>query len=116
MRGLVREHVIKRLTRSKGWRRLRCRHLRVHPKCEICGRRLNRQVHHILPVHLFPQHELDPSNLITLCGRHHFHIGHLEDWHYANLPPSRLWRMVREWRLLLERLPDEALIKLGGEE
>jgi hypothetical protein len=40
------------------------------------------------PFHLYPQLELDPSNLITLCeikGRdHHLLIGHLDDWESYN--------------------------------
>jgi hypothetical protein len=47
-------------------------------------------VHHVLPVS-WPRgvaHELDPSNLITLCGpeAHHCHlmVGHLGDYHSRN--------------------------------
>ncbi|GCE29115.1 hypothetical protein KDA_45990 [Dictyobacter alpinus] len=46
-------------------------------------------MHHIKPFHLYPELELDPGNLITLCeikGRtHHLLIGHLDDWQSYNL-------------------------------
>ena len=41
-------------------------HLKKHPLCEICGKRTN-QVHRIRPFHLYPDDELEPTNLITLC-------------------------------------------------
>ncbi|GCE16544.1 HNH endonuclease [Dictyobacter kobayashii] len=56
----------------------------------VCGHRgKGLQVHHIKPFHLYPELELDPNNLITLCeirGRtHHLLIGHLDDWESYNI-------------------------------
>ncbi len=64
-------------------------HLQREPACAVCGIRQGLQVHHIKPVHLHPQLELDPNNLITLCevkGRdHHLLIGHLDEWESFNV-------------------------------
>ncbi|GCE15893.1 HNH endonuclease [Tengunoibacter tsumagoiensis] len=75
--------------RSPEWPRVAHEHLRHEPACVVCGH-LGKglQVHHIKPFHLFPELELDPNNLITLCeikGRtHHLLIGHLDDWESYN--------------------------------
>lgn len=54
--------------RSPQWDEVRDRHLAANPRCLCCGRRENLQVHHIKPYHLFPELELEPSNLIVLCS------------------------------------------------
>lgn len=65
--------------RSPHWPAVEHAHKAAHPDCAACGSVQSTEVHHVLPFHLFPQHELDPENLITLC-RHspdcHIHIGH----------------------------------------
>lgn len=77
------------LTRSPEWPALEREHLLREPACMACGHRgQGLQVHHIKPFHLYPQLELDPNNLITLCevrGRdHHLLLGHLDDWESYN--------------------------------
>lgn len=79
MTGALREHIIKRLTRSGKWPTVRKAHLLKFPKCSCCGKR-GTQVHHIKPFHLFPELELDPANLLTFCSKHHFSIGHAGWW------------------------------------
>jgi len=41
-------------------------------------------VHHVRPVHLFPELELEPGNLVTLCEGEtmncHLFFGHLGWW------------------------------------
>lgn len=79
--------------RHPHWPGVRWRHLLNHPECAACGTRLNLEVHHILPVS-WPggrELELDPTNLITLCGGWtdgeggcHRRIGHLWDWNSYN--------------------------------
>jgi hypothetical protein len=66
--------------RSPDWPALRLRWLAVEPCCQACGRVDQLQVHHILPVEYFPEKELDATNLITLCPRCHWMLGHLGDW------------------------------------
>ena len=48
-------------------------------KCEnkeACGHKAE-EIHHIKPVRVYPELELDESNLIALCDRCHFVLGHL---------------------------------------
>ena len=67
--------------RSPKWRSVRNQHVEDNPTCAACGRKTDLQVHHIVPYHVDPSRELDPTNLITLCGKHcHFVFGHLMDW------------------------------------
>jgi len=78
-----------RSIRHKDWPRVRREHLKSHGACAACGRTVKKEleVHHVRPVHLFPELELDPDNLITLCeGVHdcHHRIGHSFDWHAWN--------------------------------
>lgn len=77
------------VARSGQWPSVRNAHLSLFPTCAACGQTKRPQVHHIKPVHLFPELELDPFNLITLgegctSGNHHFLFGHLGDWRAWN--------------------------------
>ena len=95
MIGFFREHVIKRFVRSPKWSKVRKSFLKTHDRCAICGKLKNLQVHHKKPVHLFPHLELDKNNLITLCSRHHFIFGHLENWRKFNediIYDVKFWR------------------------
>jgi hypothetical protein len=69
--------------RSGKWPAVREAHLKEHPECEVCGRTDHVQVHHEHPYHLFPQDELDPRYLHTLCEaagcEHHLNPGHTLD-------------------------------------
>lgn len=63
--------------RSEEWWELRRAHVKRHPDCEACGWWGWRiHVHHVVPVHLAPERELDPSNLFTLCKWCHAALGH----------------------------------------
>lgn len=77
-----------KVLRSPRWPAVRAAHLALHPFCAACGGTEHLQVHHKKPVHLFPQLELEPDNLITLCegpGRGcHFIFGHLYSWFAFN--------------------------------
>jgi hypothetical protein len=58
---------------------IRDQHIKEHPECEACGSNKAIQVHHIHPFHLYPEMELDPDNLITLCMDEfdcHLALGH----------------------------------------
>lgn len=71
--------------RSSKWPEVRSEHLREHPCCEACGSCLKPEVHHIVPVHLDPDLELDPGNLITLCDKYcHLIFGHLMNYKSYN--------------------------------
>lgn len=75
--------------RSPKWDEVRKSHLKESPTCKVCdtkGNVLNPlNVHHVRPFHLHPELELDDSNLITLCRRCHFLIGHLDNWSSWNV-------------------------------
>ena len=66
--------------RSPKWETVRRHYIKSHGECEACGARTDLNVHHIRPFHLFPELELSESNLITLCRKHHFELGHKKDW------------------------------------
>ena len=86
MNDTVRELVVKPLTRSSGWSKVRKEHLKRHPECAICGTKDQPAVHHIVPFGEDPHLELNPVNLITLCRKykHHFTFGHLMKWKLYN--------------------------------
>ena len=102
MSGFIREHVVKRLTRSSKWPAARKEHIKHHPKCEVCGNKRNRQVHHKQPFYLFPKQELNPRNLITLCNRHHLTFGHLQYWKSYN---EHIVADCYEWQLKIQNRP-----------
>ena len=81
--GVVRE-VVKAVTRSSGWRKVRKEAIDAHPYCAVCGRKHLLQVHHKKPFQHRPELELDPDNLIVLCGRCHLLIGHWGWWKATN--------------------------------
>lgn len=66
--------------RSSSWKSVEREHLRRCPACLICRTAKELQVHHVRPFHLYPELELDPDNLLTLCGSHHLLFGHLMLW------------------------------------
>lgn len=76
--------------RSPRWRAVRREHLKHHPTCAACGGSVKLQVHHLIPFHVAPDLELDPSNLITLCeaGKYgvkcHQLLGHRGDFRLIN--------------------------------
>lgn len=88
-------------TRSKDWSKTRNKHLLEHPFCEVCGGSKNLTVHHIKPYHKFPELELDPTNLITLCEAEkkgvncHLLFGHLGNFKNVNpcvLEDCKSWK------------------------
>lgn len=70
--------------RSPKWRKIRKLYIKRHPACEISGKKKKLEVHHKKPVHLFPELELEISNLITLEKKYHFIFGHLGDYFSYN--------------------------------
>lgn len=72
--------------RSSHWTSVRREHLKLSPTCAVCGGTRDIEVHHIKPYNLFPELELVPSNLITLCNHfyHHLYFGHLGSYSSFN--------------------------------
>lgn len=90
------------IRRSPKWPGVRAQHLKAHPACEVCGTRDDCEVHHIWPVHVYPQHELDLDRLITLCPDHHLLVGHLMNWRSWN---SDVVQDAKDWRRKIGRRP-----------
>lgn len=85
--SFFRELVIKTLTRSAGWTKVRKDHIKNNPSCAACGRQDGLEVHHIKDFSENPELELDPTNLITLCDKGtkcHLTFGHLGNWKSIN--------------------------------
>ncbi len=83
--------------RSSKWSKVRKAHLKENPECAVCGKTENTVPHHILPFYLFPDQELNPDNLITLCEKksHHIQFGHLMYYKSFNLSVKSdavMWR------------------------
>jgi 5-methylcytosine-specific restriction enzyme A len=54
------------------WIRMSKAHLRWHPYCNVEGcSAFATDVDHIIPIVLAPQRALDPTNIQSLCKRHH---------------------------------------------
>ena len=77
--------------RSARWDELRAKHIRHNPICVACKANTDLDVHHIKPFHLHPELELDLNNLITLCRKHHFYIGHDPDYSGPKKPSWSLF-------------------------
>lgn len=79
-----------KVQRPAAWKELARKHLIQHPTCACCGSESALQVHHIRPRWLYPELELAPHNLITLCESYryglncHLVIGHLGNWSRTN--------------------------------
>lgn len=66
--------------RSPKWRKF-CKGFLKGKVCAACGKADGLQLHHIQPFHLFPERELDETNVIPLCSGPgdtdcHLMIGH----------------------------------------
>lgn len=82
--GIFREE-FKLLVRDSKWSSVRKEFLVTHCECAACGKTKKLQVHHILPVHIYPELELNHNNLITLCAKCHFVLGHSLNWRKWNI-------------------------------
>jgi 5-methylcytosine-specific restriction endonuclease McrA len=83
--------------RSSQWPRTRATWLIDHPTCAACGGTEGLNVHHVFPVYVYPERELDPHNLITLCEKRncHFIWGHLnkswKTWNRTVVEDAAAW-------------------------
>lgn len=87
--------------RSAQWPGVRKAHLATNPTCSVCGGKNKLEVHHMMPFHLDPSLELNPSNLITLCESKksgitcHLFFGHLGSYKRFNprvMDDSKTWQ------------------------
>src|SRR5574343_732898 len=73
------------LRRSPQWKKFVEDYEKVEPKvCAATGRKDDVELHHIFPVHVHPERELDRDNVIWLHRDAHFMLGHLGDWKSYN--------------------------------
>lgn len=98
MYSLFREYVVKTITRSSQWPKVRSLHLKHQPYCQNCGKKklVGMQVHHIVPFHIDPSKELSFTNLITLCDnpRCHLdkgHLGNFKSWNVNVVEDCKTW-------------------------
>lgn len=76
--------------RSPKWPQVRKEHLKKFPYCAACGETNKLEVHHIKSFSEYPELELSPTNLITLCESKSFgitchqFIGHLGNYKKIN--------------------------------
>lgn len=71
--------------RSPRWEKVRKFHLKEFPACAACARvDKKNEVHHVIPFHVDPEKELDLTNLLTLCERHHLVFGHFDNYRTYN--------------------------------
>lgn len=92
------------IKRRSGWGELRRAHIKLQSHCQCCGRTDILDVHHIVPVWVNRDLELESANLITLCRATknnktycHFMQGHLGiDWHHYDYNIVKRAEMFRE--------------------
>ena len=96
--SIIREHVVKRFTRSNGWRKLRNWQIERFPECAVCGRKRGLEAHHIQAFKDCPELELEAGNLATMCRRCHLLIGHLGSWKCVN---GEFWKVVKRLSMLI---------------
>jgi hypothetical protein len=109
--SLVREHIVKRSTRSDKWPAARKAFLKSNPECAACGSTTLLQVHHCKPFHLDPALELDPNNFITLCMSSkecHILLGHGDNFKMFNPDVREQARYVKEHPESFELIVEKA--------
>lgn len=80
--------------RSSRWPTVRKHFADAHPTCCICGKP-TEQIHHRKPFSLFPELELEPSNLIPFCERCHLVFGHCFNYQNYNADVDKHIEMMR---------------------
>ena len=89
--------------RSSRWRKLRKKFIKENPRCEVCGSDQNVVPHHITPVHVNFEQELNENNLITLCTNKtfncHLFFGQLRNWSKYN---PNIVEDAKEWKQKIE--------------
>lgn len=86
--------------RSGRWNKVRDDYFADHPHCAFRGCKCDGPfaVHHIKPYHLYPELELDPNNLITVCAggphspNHHLYVAH--DGNYSTYNPDAVQQLA----------------------
>ena len=82
--------------RSPRWREVRDQHVANCPRCVVCGTTDATEVHHVFPYQFYPERELEPNNLRTVCRDHHYLVGHCLNWKAWNPAFDSDARYIRE--------------------
>lgn len=99
--------------RSPQWATVRHAHIVANPNCIVCGKGGDHEelnVHHIKPYHLFPDLELEPTNLVTLCN---YSLHHLWFGHFGNFRLGYNLNVVQDAAEFIKKM---ALRETGGVE
>ena len=88
--------------RSSQWSGVRKENIKSY--CEFCERKplLGLNLHHILPFHLYPEAELDPTNFITVCRHCHLYFAHLGSFKSFN---KDIKKEAEEWQTKRKHRP-----------
>jgi 5-methylcytosine-specific restriction endonuclease McrA len=99
--------------RSPHWPAVEHAHLKEQPVCACCGSDKKLNVHHKKPFHLFPELELEPTNLITLCMDKECHLllGHGDNFKDYNPNVEEDVKRVHDNMNLFESVSAEAKAK-----
>lgn len=109
------------LERSPHWQTFRNRYL-VGKSCACCGMSKSVEAHHIVPLTLAPELELDERNLIPLCSCNHgcdchLLVGHLGSFLSFNpfvVEDARLWLLRIRQRITIKNQQDSAIDLIAG--
>ena len=98
VRDILQHRIPVTAKRSGQWPTVRKHHLETHPFCAVCGGTKFLEAHHIKDFHNFPELELEPTNIITLCEHpwynDHLRYGHLGNYKSINenvVKDAKLW-------------------------
>lgn len=96
--------------RSSKWASVRKKHLEENSTCAVCGGNKTLEVHHKQPFRDYPELELDPNNLITLCEAKtngvncHLLFGHLGNYRSIN---ANVDNDVKIWNNKIKNRPED---------
>ena len=86
--------------RSMEWKQFRAGIIKAQPTCIICGGCESLEAHHLKPFHLFPELEMEETNIAVLCDKPgrccHFVWGHFYNWRTYN---PKLHIAVAFWKV-----------------
>lgn len=68
--------------------------------CAWCGATNDIEVHHIYPQHLWPERARDTNNMVCLCRRCHFVVGHKNNW--TNAITNLISVLIKTTNVVLE--------------
>jgi hypothetical protein len=85
---------------SQQWKMTKAKKLYVTEfnECEVCGYQKGLEVHHVKPVHLFPDLSCEPTNFITLCDGISNNMCHRKYGHFYDFR-NKFNPLIREYAI-----------------